>query len=136
MFKKLRRTLRRSLPSAGYQGKCAGRYIAKLDGHLRFGSPSAEDFNLTGTVRIVEQDHGIWVNTFAEHGQESVTIAAGCTWRPIANDQFEGFRQSLQRRIVPPKVAVVAKWSEANVSFRNAISAKSLSYLRVPFWQM
>lgn len=136
MRKKLRPNLKFSRCPAGYQSKIALRYVAKLDVYLRFSRPSAEDFNLTGTVRIVQQNQGIWMKTFAEHGKESVTIAGGCAGRSIANNQLESLRHPLQRRIVPPKVTIIAKWSEANVSFRNSISPQSPGYLRVPFWHM
>ena len=136
MLNKLSRTLRLSRHPAGYPGKCALRDVSKLNGHLRFSRPSPEDLNFTRTISIVEQNERICMKTFAEHRNESVTIPAGCPWWAIANNQFEGLRQPLQRRIVPPKVAVVAKWSEANVSFRNTTSPQNLNYLSVPFWHM
>jgi len=136
MLKNRRRTLRLSRQPAGHQSKSALRDVSKLDRHLRFSRPSPEDLNLARTVRIVEQNERLCMKTFAEHRKESVTIPADCPWGSIANNQFESIRQPLQRRIVPPEVAVVAKWSEANVSFRNAMSPQNLNYLSVPFRHM
>jgi hypothetical protein len=136
MRKKLWPSLKFSRHPAGHKGKFSLWYVAKLDVDLRFGRPSAEDFYLTVTVRIVKQDQRILLNPFSDYWKESVAIAWGRTWWAVANDQFEGLRHPVQRRIVPPKIAVIAKWSEANVGIRNAISPYSQGYLRVPLWHM